>query len=120
MSHLENVIPLNRKRVAALVRLLSSNQDGEVLNCVNALKKVCNLNELGNEIESGKNNGISKEDMEYLYNTGHQDGYDKGYSKGKKDGLEEGKKFGRDKLICQVCGFHENKMTSFADSEEHK
>jgi hypothetical protein len=89
----------NRKRVAALVRLLASDNKGEVDNCIGMLKKVCNLNDLGNEIEKGKsNNSLSKEQMQELYDAGLNDGY----IKGKKDGIEEGKKFAKRNTFEEV------------------
>jgi len=73
---------------------MSSDSDGEIVACVNALRKYCNLNDLGNLIE-GNSNGedkMSKKDMQYLYDAGYKDGLEAGKKQGFKDGLEEGKK----------------------------
>jgi len=67
----------NKKRVAALVRLLSSDQQGEALSSLSALKRMCSLNDLGNFIEGldvGNGNSLSKQQMKELYEAGYDDG----------------------------------------------
>ncbi len=87
---------MNNKRVAQLIRMFSSNQDGELLSAMYQLKKLCSsdnisMNDLGNMIEAGLNGGgsgkLTKEEMALLYETGLQDGDARGY----KRGLEEGR-----------------------------
>jgi hypothetical protein len=77
---------MQKKRIAALVRMLSSNHDGEVLAAVSALRKMCSLNDLGNLIEGTKQEGaMTEEEMKLIYDTGYELGYEKGLLKGKED-----------------------------------
>jgi hypothetical protein len=78
----------NRKKIAGLLRLLSSDHQGEVLSAVAALRRTCSLNELGDIIESGKGS-LSEDDMKKLFDSGFHDGYDAGFNKG----LTKGKEF---------------------------
>jgi len=82
---------LNTKKIASLIRLLSSENEGEVIACVNALRRVCDLKELGNQIEGNGKSDLTKKDMQYLYEAGFKDGFEKG----KKEGLEEGRRIPR-------------------------
>jgi cell shape-determining protein MreC len=73
---------LDKKKISAIVRRLASDNQGEVIACVTALRKMCNLNDLGDLIEKGTvevtGNSLSKEEMQYIYNQGFKDGVHKG------------------------------------------
>jgi hypothetical protein len=73
---------LDKKKVAAIVRRLASDNEGEVIACITALRKVCNLNDLGSLIEEGSvevtGSKLSKEEMQYCYDQGFKDGVHKG------------------------------------------
>jgi hypothetical protein len=73
----------NRKRIAALVRLLASDQDGEVLNAAAALKRICSLNEIGDIIETGGTAKISNDEMQKIWDHGFEEGYETGLKKAK-------------------------------------
>jgi flagellar biosynthesis/type III secretory pathway protein FliH len=83
---------LNKKKVAALVRLLSSENEGEIIACARALRRICSLNDLGNLIEESDKASLAKKDMQYLYDAGYKDGLEQGKKEGYKVGLEEGRK----------------------------
>jgi flagellar biosynthesis/type III secretory pathway protein FliH len=83
---------LNKKKVASLVRLLSSENEGETIACVRALRKTCSLVDLGNLIEESDRSSLAKKDMQYLYDSGYKDGFEKGKEEGYKLGLAESQK----------------------------
>lgn len=119
---------MNNKRVAQLIRMFSSNSDGELLAAMYQLKKLCSsdnisMNDLGNMIENGLNgtNGNSKgklstEEMKLLYETGLQDGDERGY----KRGLEEGKILARRPGVFDDVLDHSDEQTRVSYVEKRK
>jgi hypothetical protein len=120
----------NKKRVAALIRLLSSDHQGEVLSAVAALRKVCLLNELGDVIEGGAETGgsgkCSKEEMQKVYNAGYEHGWDGGIKRGREEGKHGPHRFQtvfgvEDVQKVVYCQQHKDKLTrlkerNFVDS----
>ena len=66
----------DKTKVAKLVRLLSSDNDNEVLATTRAIRKTCSLNELGDLIEGGSK--LSKAEMKVVYDAAFKDGFEKG------------------------------------------
>jgi hypothetical protein len=71
-------------RIAKLVRLLASESDGEVLTAARMLKKLTNLNDLGNQIEHGSG-GLSDRDKQLIRNAAYQEGLQDGIKKGQRN-----------------------------------
>jgi hypothetical protein len=68
-----------QKKIASLVRLLGSDQEGEIVGAVHAIRRVLesqgrDFNDLGNQIENG-GGALNQTEIEQIYNAGHQDGY---------------------------------------------
>jgi hypothetical protein len=75
----------NRKRLSQLVRMLSSGHQGEAMAARDAVQKICSFNDLADLIESGSD--FKKAELQFVYDSGHEDGFKKGFEKG----LQEGK-----------------------------
>jgi hypothetical protein len=71
-------------RIAKLIRLLASENDGEVLTAARMLKKLTNLNDLGNQIEHGPG-GLSDRDKQLIRNAAYQEGLQDGIKKGQRN-----------------------------------
>jgi hypothetical protein len=103
----------NKKRVAALIRLLSSDQQGEVLAAVAALRKVSSLNELGDLIEGRALRG----EIQTLWEAGLNHGYDVGIKKSREESRHSLHRFqtvfnagDTDKVL--YCQKHKSRLTN--------
>jgi hypothetical protein len=114
----------NIKRVAALIRLLSSDQQGEVLAAVAALRKVCSLNELGDLIEGSAgasgSGTLSNEKIQKIYEFGFKHGYDDGIKKGREEGRHSLHGFqtvfgAGDIQKVSYCLKHKDRLTRFKE-----
>ena len=124
------------KRIAQLVRMLSSHHPNELLMIIHKLTEIVNFNDLGNLIEfgpNGKDSGdtntdgrkLSREEMKTVY----RNGFDDGYKEGREQGIIEGKKmFHRDgfadihdnsldQIKVEFCQKHKDKLQKKREKE---
>jgi hypothetical protein len=71
-------------RIAKLIRMLSSDNDAEVLTAAKMLKKLTNLVELGDQIERGPS-GTSEREKQIIRNAAYQSGLQDGIKKGHRN-----------------------------------
>jgi hypothetical protein len=78
------------KRIGKLLRLLGSNQDGEVLAAVAALKRICesenlSFHDISAMVEKDGELRFSEDEAKSIY----QEGYDRGEEQGRKQSEHE-------------------------------
>jgi len=109
-----------KRKVVSLVRMLASDNQGEVLNSISLIKRIISFNDLAELIEKGRINGtgtITKEDMQTLYDAGFTDGRKQGFEEGKREG-QRGSPFGdvldnsNEQLRVKFCEQHKAKLKS--------
>ena len=86
-------------RIAKLIRLLASDNDGEVLTAARMLKKLTSLSELGDQIEKGPS-GVSDRDKQLIRNAA--------YAEGLKDGIKKGHRNARPQKPFDIGDHHNN------------
>ena len=82
--------PATTNRLGKLLRMLGSNQQGEVLNTVEAIKRTLqtagsDLNEFTNRLTNGRGLKFSEADAQVIYKEAYQTGFDGGRIAGRKE-----------------------------------
>jgi hypothetical protein len=71
-------------RIAKLIRMLASDNDGEVLTAARMLKKLTSLTALGDQVEKGSS-GVSDRDKQLIRNAAYAEGLRDGIRKGQRN-----------------------------------
>jgi hypothetical protein len=73
------ITPATASRLAAIIRMMSSDKDGDVLNAGRALDRTlksvgCDIHDLAEVIEHANGGKLSEAEMKKLYNAGYEAG----------------------------------------------
>jgi hypothetical protein len=73
------ITPATASRLAAIIRMMSSNKDGDVLNAGRALDRTlksvgCDIHDLAEVIEHANGGKLNEAEMKKLYNAGYEAG----------------------------------------------